>query len=291
MTQFVFGSNPVLLGIVTLVVLWLLIELPYRFMQSPPAGAAKADDAWNAVQAGLLTLSAFVVGFSFNQAAARFELRRGLVNSETNAIGTTWLRADQLPAADTKRFRALLTDYTATRLKVYETPGDLESGLAIQRSNADEAILWSIASSAPMTARAQLMAAVNDMIDISATQLHALQSHVPTPMFLLTFALVALGSATIGIRCARDRSRPLLLSIIYVVAYAVIISMGVDYDRPQNGIVKIDFSPLRRELQSMQQRNLYLSVRIRAMASTSTSTRSLNRTFGSPKMCAPDSTT
>jgi hypothetical protein len=253
MTQFVFGSNPVLLGIVTLVVLWLLIELPYRFMQWEPAGATKADDAWNAVQAGLLTLSAFVVGFSFNQAAARFELRRGLVNSETNAIGATWLRANQLPTAESKRFRQLLTDYTAARLNVYETPGDLEGGLAIQRGNRDEAALWSIASSAPMSARAQLMAAVSDMINVSATQLHALQSHVPTPMFLLTFALVALATVTIGIRCARDRSRPLLLSVIYVVAYAVIISMAVDYDRPQTGIVKIDFSPLRQELQTMLQ--------------------------------------
>jgi hypothetical protein len=253
MTQFVFSSYPAVLLIVTLVVLWLLIELPYRLMQAVPSGATKADDAWNAVQAGLLTLSAFVVGFSFNQAAARFELRRGLVNSETNAIGTTWLRANQLPASDTKRFRSLLVDYTAARLKVYETRGDLESGSAIARSNRDEGTLWSIASSAPMNARAQLMAAVNDMINVSATQLHALQSHVPTPMFLLTFALVALGTATIGIRCARDRSRPLLLSVIYVVAYAVIISMAVDYDRPQTGIVNVDFSPLSQELQSMQQ--------------------------------------
>lgn len=254
MTQFLFSSNPWLLLIATIVVLGVLIELPYRLMQSVPSDGIPAppSDAWNGVQAGLLTLTAFVIAFSFNQAAARFELRRGLVNDETNAIGSTWLRANQLPATQTKRFRHLLTDYTSERLKVYETPGDLESGLAIERSNDDEVALWSIASSAPVATRPQLMAAVNGMIDVSATQLHALRSHVPTVMFLLTFALVALGTTTIGIRCALDRSRPVLLSAIYVVAYAVIIGMAIDYDRPQSGIMNVDFSPLSQELQLMQ---------------------------------------
>jgi hypothetical protein len=252
MTQFLFSSNPWLLLIATIVILGLLIELPYRFMQEPSAVSTKTSDAWNGVQAGLLTLSAFVIGFSFNQAAARFELRRGLVNSETNAIGSTWLRANQLPATEDKRFRHLLTDYTAERLKVYETPGDLESEVAIERSNQDEVGLWSIASTAPVAARPQLMAAVNTMIDASATQLHALRSHVPVMMFLLTFALVGLGTVTIGIRCALDRSRPVLLSAIYVVAYAVIIGMAIDYDRPQTGVMNVDFSPLSQELQTMQ---------------------------------------
>jgi hypothetical protein len=252
-TRLIFESTPWLLPLVTFVILGLLIELPYRLLKSLTGGGAKEDDAWNAVQAGLLTLSAFVVGFSFNQASSRFELRRGLVATETNAIGTVWLRANQLPAAQSKRFRQTLIDYTATRLTVYQTPGDLEGGSAIARSNRDEAALWSIISSAPLTVRGLLMVPVNDMIDVSASQVHALGSHVPTVMFLLTFVLVALGTFSIGLRCARDNSRPLLLSAIYVIAYSVIISMAVDYDRPQTGIVKIDFSPLSRELASMRQ--------------------------------------
>jgi hypothetical protein len=71
------------------------------------------------------------------------------------------------------------------------------------------------------------------------------------------FALVALGNATIGIRCALDRSRPILLSAIYVVAYAVIIGMAIDYDRPQTGVKNVDFSPLSQELDLMQGRSTY----------------------------------
>jgi hypothetical protein len=66
------------------------------------------DDAWNTVQAGLLTLAAFVVGLCFAQASARFDARRELVVKEGNAIGTTWLRADQLAPAQAQQ---LLTDF------------------------------------------------------------------------------------------------------------------------------------------------------------------------------------
>jgi hypothetical protein len=257
MTQFLFTSNPWLLLLATIVILGLMVEVPYRLSKAVPGVPTGTSDAWNAAQAGLLTLSAFIIAFSFNQAAARFEVRRTLVNDETNAIGTTWLRANQLPTPQSTQFRQLLADYTASRLKVYETPGDLDDDHAIERSNRDENALWSIASAAPLTARPQLMTAVNDMIDVSATQLNAMRSHVPVVMFLLTFALVALGTATIGIRCALDRSRPLLLTSIYVVAYAVIISMAIDYDRPQTGVMNVDFTPLSQELETMQGRTPY----------------------------------
>jgi hypothetical protein len=47
------------------------------------------------VQAGLFTLAAFVLRLSFSQASARFDARRGFVMKEANAIGTTFLRANQ----------------------------------------------------------------------------------------------------------------------------------------------------------------------------------------------------
>jgi len=81
------------------VVLVLAIEIPYRWLRLP--ALAKNMDAFNALQAGLLTLASFVLGLSFSQASSRFDGRRGLVIKEANAIGTTWLRADQLSRPET----------------------------------------------------------------------------------------------------------------------------------------------------------------------------------------------
>lgn len=122
MTQFVFYSNPWLLPSVMLVTLALLIELPYRIGKLRASRELVKDDAWNIVHAGLLTLASFVLGLSFAQASGRFDGRRALIIKEANAIGTTWLRPDQLDGVAERRFRQILTDYTATRLNAYETP-------------------------------------------------------------------------------------------------------------------------------------------------------------------------
>jgi MFS superfamily sulfate permease-like transporter len=98
-----------------------------------------------------------------------------------------------------------------------------------------------------------LMESLNDTIDVSAEQLQALTSHVPTPIVMLTFVLVTLGALSLGLRFAADKSRPVLLSAIYVVANVVVISMMVDYDRPQTGIVNVNLNPIKIQLKSMQQ--------------------------------------
>jgi hypothetical protein len=198
-----------------LVVLALCIEVPYRLGGSLIQSVN--TDAWNAVQAGILTLAAFVLGLSFSQASARFDGRRALVVKEANAIGTTWLRADQLPPSEISRFRRILTDYAAARLHAYQTPGDRPLyQRTIEQSSKDQAALWSIASSAlhaneTSLGLSLLMQRLNDTIDVSAEQLQALKGHVPTAMVLFTLALVTLGALSTGVRFARDGSRPVFL--------------------------------------------------------------------------------
>ena len=93
MSDFLYSSNPFMLPALMVVVLGLAIELPYRFKASLSLQHLNTD-CTNAVQAGLLTLSAFVLGLSFSQASARFDARRAVVVAEANSIATTWLRAD-----------------------------------------------------------------------------------------------------------------------------------------------------------------------------------------------------
>jgi hypothetical protein len=257
LSDLIFAWNPWVLPIVMLIVLAASIELPYRFLRLP--AVEKRMDAFNAVQAGLLTLASFVLGLSFAQASSRFDSRRGLVIKEANAIGTTWLRADQLKPAQSAEFRRILTEYTATRLSAYETPrSPALYREAIDRSDAAQGRLWGIASSA-LRAKpgnvglALLMQALNDTINVSAEQLQVLTTHVPTAVVVLTLALVTLGALSLGLRFSLDGARPVALSAIYVVACVVVISMMIDYDRPQTGFVKVNLNPIRVQLQNMQQ--------------------------------------
>ncbi|MGB8964799.1 MAG: hypothetical protein WCB99_04065 [Candidatus Cybelea sp.] len=257
MTQLIFQSNPWSLLTLMLVVLGLSIEVPYRF--GPLLARYKLKtDPFNAVQAGLLSLSAFVLALSFNQTSARFDARRSLVTREAIAIGTTWLRANQLDPTASKRFRQILTDYTAARVRAYD--GSSQSALfreTIDQSDKDQSELWAIASAALHTHQTNpgalpLLQSTSDMIAVSLEQLQARTSHLPTVVVVLTLVLVALGTLSLGFRFAFEESRPVILSAIYVVAYVLVISMMVDYDRPDTGFVRVGLTPMTQLLQWMQ---------------------------------------
>lgn len=250
--------------VVMFVVLCAAIELPYRSRGRFIKEKIEVDP-FNVVQAGLLTLASFVLGLSFAQASDRFDSRRALVVKEANAIGTTWLRAGQLEPAQKVLFRRTLTDYTASRLAAYGTKRtDLANGMtdwqrqSVEKTARDQDALWAVASNALRAHPANLglsllMETLNDTIDVSAEQVQALTHHVPTAVVVLTLALVTVSSLSLGVRFAFEGYRPLAISLIYVVANVLVIWMMIDYDRPQAGFVKVDLTPMRSQLQSMQQ--------------------------------------
>jgi hypothetical protein len=263
MNYLIFQANPWWLIIVFGIVLCLAIEAPFQARRLA-RGISFNKDAFSAVQAGLLTLASFVLGLSFSQAQGRFDARRALVIKEANAIGTTWLRADQLDRAQRQRFRQILIDYTATRLQAYKGPASDSSSAKtgqyeaeLTRSDRDQGEMWGIVSPALLAhpgdvGLSLLMQTLNDTIDVSAEQLQALTTHVPTAVVELTLALVVLAGLSLGLRFAVDGSRPAILSAVYVVASVIVVTMMIDYDRPQTGFIRVNLNPINVQLQSME---------------------------------------
>jgi uncharacterized membrane protein YhaH (DUF805 family) len=103
----------------------------------------------------------------------------------------------------------------------------------IDQSSRDQDALWSIASSTLRVHEANLgisllMQSLNETIDVSAEQLRAMTTHVPTTILVLALVLVILAALSIGFRFARDASRPAILSSMFVAALVLVISMVVD---------------------------------------------------------------
>ena len=84
-----------------------------------------------------LTLLGLIIGFTFSMAIGRYEQRKTYEEEEANAIGTEYVRADVLPAADAQRLRSLLANYTNQRISFYAAP----YGEQLRRINADTAQL------------------------------------------------------------------------------------------------------------------------------------------------------
>src|SRR5438477_13116730 len=79
---------------------------------------------FDTVLTATLTLLALIIGFSFSMAVSRYDQRKNYEEAEANAIGTEYLRADLLPAADAARVRSLLRDYLDQRLLFYVNRDD-----------------------------------------------------------------------------------------------------------------------------------------------------------------------
>ena len=85
-------------------------------------GRGREDDGGSeatTIQAAVLGLLALLLGFSFSMAMYRYDMRKGLVVDEANAIGTTYLRARMLPKDQSLEVRKLLRQYVGNRLKFY----------------------------------------------------------------------------------------------------------------------------------------------------------------------------
>ena len=129
---FLLRDHPILLFVVSLVVLWLSAHAGARVA----ARQGAHDDGFRAdfgvILAAALTLLGLIIGFSFSMAISRYDQRKNLEEAEANAIGTEYLRADLLPAADGARVRELLKQYTDHRIEYYErsTPRRLRRSTA-----------------------------------------------------------------------------------------------------------------------------------------------------------------
>src|SRR5271165_627435 len=123
---------PVLMFIPTVLVLWLASQFGAVLGRRRPLKDDERED-FGIVQTATLTLLALIIGFSFSMAISRYDLRKSYEESEANAIGTEYVRAGLVPAANAAGVRALLSKYLGLRISFYTTQDKID----LQRINAD----------------------------------------------------------------------------------------------------------------------------------------------------------
>src|SRR6266576_1251974 len=109
---------PLLVFTVSFVVLWLSTWIGNRVRRRNLEQDVRED--FGVILAATLTLLGLIIGFSFAMATSRYDQRKNLEEAEANAIGTEYVRADLLPAADAAKVRSLLKIYLDQRILFYK---------------------------------------------------------------------------------------------------------------------------------------------------------------------------
>jgi hypothetical protein len=189
----------------------------------------------------LLALLAFLLAVSTGFASDRFDARRGLVLSEANAIGTTFLRAGYLPAPYDDEIQDLLREYTPLRVTV---PDDVQLAANIARSEEIHAELWAraetLAREYPESdTLAIFIESLNEMIDLHTSRVVVGYARVPeTVIYLLVVgSMLALGMA--GYNAGLSRRRSLLGASMLILVMGAVVLLVIDLDRARSGFLTV----------------------------------------------------
>lgn len=229
--------------LITVAVVLLAIEGGFRLGQyrrrcseledKPPVGE---------MVAATLALLAFLLAFTFGLAASRFDVRRGLVIEEANAIGTTYLRADLLPEPHRAKVRALLRQYVDVRLSAVQ-PGNLAQ--SIRRSEELHGELWSHAVAAGEKHQGSIVvglfiASLNEVIDLHTKRLAlGALNRLPGPIWAALDFVALIGTAVMGYHTGLSGSRRSPAILALVLAFSAVMTLIVDLDRPQEGLLRV----------------------------------------------------
>jgi hypothetical protein len=258
MIRDLLDSMPVL-GVftVTIAAVLLAIELGFQVgMFRNRRGGADREAPLSAITGAHFALLAFIMGFSFSQAADHFVARKRLILEEANAIGTAHLRAGLVGQAEGAALQKLFGEYAAVRASGARQ--DLEASELIEQSLALQAEIWQQVErlarrGLPTPLDALLVAAVNDVFDIHEMRVSAYQrNRIPPTLWGVLFLLLIVAMSGMGYFSSMNSKRNPVATTTLALSFSLVMLLIADLDRPRHGLLKTDHSvivELSRRLQ------------------------------------------
>ena len=239
----------------TVAVVLASLEAGFRIGRRRAASAEpEKESSAGAMANASLALVAFLLAFTFGFAASRVEARRRTLLDEVNAIGTTYLRAGMLPAAERASARALLREYADVRLEGARS-GKVDE--AIRRSVEIHGLLWEQAAALAERSPGSIvlglyLQTLNQMIDLHTTRVtESLRVRVPAAMWAVLFAITVLAMLEMGYQTGLGGRRRPLSTPAFALAFSAVIFLIADLDRPQAGWIGVSQDVLVELRQSM----------------------------------------
>ena len=164
---------------------------------------------------------------------------------ESNAIGTTFLRAQLMQEPQRQKVSNLLGQYVEVRLQFYQAGVDPEKlGAAKNETDRLQKELWSQATAWGQQAPRDLtmglfIRSLNELIDLHASRVNALENHVPEIILVLLYFVAVVATGLIGYGCGLGGRRNFLVTLTASVLIAAVILVIIDLDRPRRGLIKV----------------------------------------------------
>jgi hypothetical protein len=188
-----------------------------------------------------LALLGFLLAFITGVALDNFNQRRHLVVLEADVIGTTYLRAGNLPSPNGEDSRKLLKEYVDIRLEALK-PGNLVN--AITRSEQIQNELWKISEQAakesPTAITSLYISSLNEMIDLHSQRIQAeLGYRVPQALMMGIFLVAILTMILIGVHDGYRERHNVVALIMVVLIVSIVFLVIIELDRSNVGLIQV----------------------------------------------------
>jgi hypothetical protein len=235
-------DNPFLVFGLSFAALYLSAWIGKVLIRTRRALDDESRQDFGVVLAGTLTLLGLIIGFSFSMAISRYDQRKNYEESEANAIGTEYLRADLLPAEDAAKVRALLRKYLDQRVLFYTTRGEEQLRLIDAQTDQLAAALWSAvrapAQAQPTPIVALAVSGMNDVLNSQGYTQAAWWNRIPLAAWALMIAIAVFCNAMIGYSLRSPQSRSLLLLWLPLVL-SIAFFLIADIDSARRGMIHV----------------------------------------------------
>ncbi len=248
-------DNELIVFALALFVLWLSARIGSSFLKRRLSLAEGVYEDFSVILAATLTLLVLIIGFSFSMAISRYEQRKNYEEEEANAVGTEYLRADLLPAADAPRVRSLLRNYLDERISFYRTGNEQQ----LRQINANTAQLQSelwAAVKAPAAAQptcvvALVISGMNDVFNSQGYTQASWWNRIPLAAWGLLAVIAICCNFLVGYGARHPESEGILMLILPIVV-SISLFLIADIDSPRSGIIVVQPQNLVSLAQSLQ---------------------------------------
>jgi hypothetical protein len=245
-------DNPYTVFFIALIAQWGAAYIGDRLRRRSHRLKRDEQADFDTVLAATLTLLALIIGFSFSMAVSRYDQRKNCEETEANAIGTEYARADLLPADDAARVRELLRSYVNQRILFYF--GDRR---LISEGSPDpaklQAELWSsvahVATAQPTPIVALAVSGMNDVLNSQGYTQAAWLNRIPIAAWGLMGLIAICSNLLLGYR---ERSKDTLALLVLPMIVSVAFFLIADIDSPHGGVIRVAPHNLIATSQSMK---------------------------------------
>jgi hypothetical protein len=245
--------SPFVVFCISFATLWLSARFGGA-LRKPGALAEEARRDLDVTVTAALTLLGLIIGFSFSMAVSRYDQRKIYEEEEANAIGTEYLRADLLGAAEGARVRTLLRDYLAQRILFYTTSDEDTLRRIASRTAQLGTELWSAAQVPPTQGTPVVSLAVSGMNDVLNSQGYtqaAWWNRIPAASWALMAAIAVCSNFLVGYG-ARRTKMGLIQLLIFPLILSIAFFLIADIDSPRRGLIHVRAQNLTSLAQSLE---------------------------------------